>query len=101
MERMWKLRAEIEVEPGDLDLEPGYTKGFMNVITWASSDQSAKEKLAAYLSTFNWKFLGVEESLPIDLGYAASDSEINELIDKASGNPNGIILGTLHSYLDK
>jgi hypothetical protein len=101
MERMWKIRAEIEVEPGDLDLDPGYTKGFMNVVTWASSDQSAKEKLAAYLSTFNWKFLGMEESGPIGPGCVASDSEINELVVKARGNPNAIILGTLHSYLDK
>jgi hypothetical protein len=101
MEGMWKIRAEIEVETGDLDLDAGHTKGFMNVVTWASSDQSAKEKLAAYLSRFKWKLLGVEESVPIGPGYVASDSEINELVDKARGNPNAIILGTMHSYLDK
>jgi hypothetical protein len=101
MEGMWKIRAEIEVETGDLDLDAGNTKGFMNVVTWASSDQSAKEKLAAYLSRFKWKLLGVEESVPIGPGYVASDSEINELVDKARGNPNAIILGTMHSYLDK
>jgi hypothetical protein len=101
MERMWRIRAEIEVEPGDLDLEPGYTKGLMNIVTWANSDQSAKEKLANYLNTFKWKLLGVEESDPINPGYASSDSEINELINKARGNLSSIVLGTFHSYLEK
>ena len=101
MERMWKIRAEIEVEPGDLDLEPGYTKGFMNVVTWASSNQSAKEKLATYLGTFKWALLDVEESGPIDLEDSESNSEINELVSKAEGNPDAIILGTFHSYREK
>ena len=98
METMWRIRAEIEVEPGDLDLDPGYTKGFMNVVTWATSDESAKAKLAAYLGTFNWKLLGVEESGPLDPEYA-SDSELKELVDGAKGNPKAIVLGTFHSYL--
>jgi len=98
MEKMWRIRAEIEVEPGDLDLDPGYTKGFMNVVTWATSDESAKAKLAAYLSTFNWKLLGVAYSGSIDSEYA-SDSELTELTDRARENPNAIVLGTFHSYL--
>jgi hypothetical protein len=98
MEQLWRIRAEIEVEPGDLDLEPGYTKGFMNVVTWANSDQSAKTKLATYLSTFNWKLLGVEESGSIASEYAP-DSELKDLIDRAKENPKAIILGTFHSYL--
>ncbi|MGD0628521.1 MAG: hypothetical protein ABR987_04170 [Terracidiphilus sp.] len=101
MERMWRIRAEIEVEPGDLDLDDGYTKGFMNVVTWASTDQLARGKLTAYLATLNWKLLGVEESFPMDPIYAASDSEVNELVDMARGNPNAIVLGTMHSYLEK
>jgi hypothetical protein len=98
---MWKIRVEIEVEPGDLDLDPGYTKGFMNVVTWASSEQSAREKLTTYLSTFNWKMLGVEGSEPIDSENVVPKSEIVELAEKAKENPNAIVLGTFHSYLQK
>ena len=97
MEKLWKLRAEIEVEPGDLDLEPGYTKGFMNVITWATSDQDAQKKLADYLSTFRWKLLDVEESGALGTSFDA-DSEMNDMVERAKGNPKAIILGTFHSY---
>lgn len=97
MEKLWRMRAEIEIEPGDLDLEPEYTKGFMNVVTWATSDQSAKTKLADYLDTFKWKLLGVEESGPTGSEYP-SGSELNDLTEKAKGNPDAIILGTFHSY---
>ena len=70
MEKLWRIRAEIEVKPGDLDLEPGYTRGFMNVVTWATSDQTAQSKLADYLNTFRWKVLGVEESGAITDAFA-------------------------------
>jgi len=97
MEKLWRIRAEIEVEPGDLDLEPEYTKGFMNVVTWANSDQSAQKKLAEYLSTFNWKLLGVEESGAMTDAFAP-DSEVSEMVERAKGNPRATILGTFHSY---
>ena len=45
MERLWKLRVEIEVKSGDLNLKAEYMRGFMNVVTWAISDESAKDKL--------------------------------------------------------
>jgi hypothetical protein len=98
MEKLWRMRVEIEVEPGDLDVDPGYEKGFMNVITWATSAESAKVKLANYLRTFKWQLLGVEHSAEVDDG-EVSDSEVNELIDRAKEDPAAIILGTFHSYL--
>jgi hypothetical protein len=97
MEKLWRLRAEIEVEPGDLDLEPGYTKGFMNVITWAASDQDVQKKLREYLSTFRWKLLGVEDSGALSESFT-SDSEVNDMVERAKENPKAIILGTFHSY---
>lgn len=97
MEKLWKIRAEIEVKPGDLDLEPEYTKGFMNVITWAASGQDAQKKLVEYLSTFKWKVLGVEESHAITTSFP-TDSEMNDMVERAKGNPKAIILGTFHSY---
>jgi hypothetical protein len=64
---------------------------------WAISDESARNKLAAYLATFNWKLLGVEESAFIDPD-VAPNSGLDDLIDRAKGNPEAIILGTFHSY---
>ena len=97
MEKLWRIRAEIEVKPGDLDLEPGYTRGFMNVVTWATSDQTAQSKLADYLNTFRWKVLGVEESGAITDAFP-HDSDMNDLVERAKGNPLAIILVTFHSY---
>jgi len=97
MEQLWRVRAEIEVEPEDLGLGPGYTRGFINVVMWAASGQSAEAKLRAYLSTFNWVLLEVEESSPVDRECEAG-SELKNLVDKATGNPDAIILGTFHSY---
>jgi hypothetical protein len=101
MESLWTIRAEIEIESGDLNLEVGYTRGFMNVVTWANSDQSARDKLSGYLTTFDWRLLGVEESAAADLKNLTPDSEIKILIERAIGNPNAIILGTFHSYQEK
>jgi hypothetical protein len=96
MEKLWKVRAEIEVKPGDLDLEPGFTKGFMNVITWSTSDKDAQKKLADYLGTFEWKLLRAEESYAITDSFPP-DSEMSDMIERAKGNPKAIILGTFHS----
>lgn len=97
MEKLWMIRSEIEVEPGDLDLDSGFTKGFINVVAWGDSDQSAKEKLSSYLETFNWKLLGVEESWPVDFT-STYGPEVQDLINRAKNNHDAIILGTFHSY---
>jgi hypothetical protein len=96
-EKLWRLRLEIEVEPGDLDLEFGCTKGFINVVTWASSDESARGQVKDYLATFNWKLLGVDESNFIDSS-VAPEFGMGDLIERARGNSDAIILGTFHAY---
>jgi hypothetical protein len=65
---IWKMRAEIEVEPGDLDLEPGYTKGFMNVVICGTTEESIKESLSNYLSSFRWKVLSTEDVQLVEVG---------------------------------
>ncbi len=42
---LWRT-VEIEVEPGNLGLERGYTKGFIDVVMWAESRQSARDDLS-------------------------------------------------------
>ena len=98
MEQLWKVRAEIEIEPADSELGPGYTKGFMNVIVCAESARTAEAILGDYLRTFNWNLIGVEECCPIGVDFVPG-SELSEMVDRAMGNPNAIILGTFHAYL--
>jgi hypothetical protein len=88
MEQLWTIRAEIEVEPEDLGLDPGCTKGVYDVVSWATSGQPAETKLRAYLSAFNWRLLGVEESCPVNREPGV-ESDLKDLIDRATGNPDG------------
>ena len=97
MEKLWKLRVEIQVEPGDLDLDPGHERGFMNVVTWADSAACAEQKLAEYLETFGWHLLAIEDSVPVRDGEVFG-SELDEAIVRAKENRAAIILGTFHSY---
>jgi hypothetical protein len=99
MERLWNVIAEIEVEPGDLNLEGGRTKGFMNVITWADSPGSIKEKLSRYLGSFKWELLSLDGAYPVEES-ADYGEELTDMIRRARENPDAIILGCFHSYPD-
>jgi hypothetical protein len=97
MSTLWKLLAEIEVEPGDLGLDARFTKGYMNVVIWAESVESAEKKLSSYLNSFNWKLLGLDELEVVDPTLIYQD-EIGDMVERARSNANAIILGTFHSY---
>lgn len=93
------MRAEIEVEPGDLDLEPGYTKGFMNVVICGTTEESIKQSLSNYLSSFRWKLLSTEDVQLVEEGSEQGD-EIDDMVERARPNPDAIILGTFNAYKD-
>jgi hypothetical protein len=95
MERIWKLVAEVFVERGDMPSD--LTKGFMNVTTWATSAESAREKLAKYIERFNWRIISVEDAHPID-DSEEYDEQMEDMIARTRTNPNAIILGTFHGY---
>ncbi|MGO8934582.1 MAG: hypothetical protein ACLPLZ_08505 [Terracidiphilus sp.] len=97
MDELWKIRAEIEIQPGELDLEPEYTTGFMNIVTWANSEESVAEKISTYFGTFQWRLLLIDEASPIK-DPSGCGPEIQEMIERAEQNPNAIILGTFHAY---
>ena len=99
MERLWKIIAEIEIEPGDLGLDTTHTKGFMNVVTWASSPDAIGEKLSRYLGTFNWQLLSVEDIRRVE-DSGNYGEELTDMIERARRNRNAIILGCFHSYRD-
>lgn len=92
---MWLVTCEILVEPGDMP--SGSTKGFVNVTTWADSTEAIREKLTRYLATFNWHLLSITREVPVDDSRDYGD-EINDMIERASTNPQAIILGTFYSY---
>jgi hypothetical protein len=92
---MWLVTCEILVEPGDMP--SGFTKGFLNIATWAGSTEEVREKLSHYLDTFRWHLLSITRALPIDDSRDYGD-EINDMIERASTNPQAIILGTFYSY---
>jgi hypothetical protein len=97
MQNIWKMRAEIEVEPGDLDLEPGYTKGFMNTVICGATEESIKESLSNYLNSFRWKLLSTEDAQIVE-EESDKGEEIGEMFERARHNPDAIILGTFHAY---
>ncbi len=96
METIWKLVAEILVEPGDM--ASGLTKGFMNVTTWADSAESARNKLSAYLERFNWHLISIESANTIPDCETCENDEIQEMVARTRENPRAIILGTFHGY---
>ncbi len=97
MKQLWSIRAEIEVEPGDLDLEEGYTRGFMNVVTWASTKPEATKKLAEYLSNFRWFLLGIQDAVPADALSSRGD-ELEDMLERAQHDREAILLGTFNAY---
>ena len=96
MQQIWNVRAEITVE--SQDFPSGDTVGFMNIITWADSADSAQTKIEACFATFNWHIIGIEESAPIRENFIYDDDEFADMIERAKINPEAIICGTFHSY---
>ena len=95
MEQIWRLVAEIVVEPGDM--RDNITNGFINVTTWAVSADAAIAKFTQYIGKFNWQVVEIEKSEVITDDDALSD-ELADMVIRTRANPNAIILGTFHGY---
>jgi hypothetical protein len=95
MSELWIIRAEITVQPEDFP--SGDTVGFINVITWADSVETIRSKLSSYLETFDWHLLKIEDAHLVDSDLVYHD-EIEDMIERASNNPQSILLGTFFSY---
>lgn len=98
MEQIWKLVAEVLVKPGDMP--SGFTRGFMNVMTWAESAESAGEKLARYIERFNWHVISIEDACAVTEGQEYGE-QVEEMIERTRGNREAIILGIFHGYRGK
>ena len=62
----------------------------MNIITWADSADSARIKIEAYLATFNWHIIGVDESAPLQENFIYDNNEFADMIERAKANPDAI-----------
>ena len=96
MEQIWKLVVEVLVQPGDMP--SGLTKGFMNVTTWAESEEAARDKLATYIQRFQWQILSVENARPLADDEEFKDDKMTDMVARTRTNPDAIILGTFHGY---
>lgn len=70
----------------------------MNIVTWADSGATAQNKIEEYFARFNWHIVGVEEASPIKEDFIYDSEEFQDMIDRASTNPDAIICGTFHGY---
>ncbi|HEY3973977.1 MAG TPA: hypothetical protein VGM18_13305 [Candidatus Sulfotelmatobacter sp.] len=95
METIWMTTCEVLVEPGDLP--SGSTKAFANVTTWADSREMARDKISHYLESFKWHLISVEGAHPVDES-RNYDEEASDMIERAKGNRDAIILGRFFSY---
>jgi hypothetical protein len=95
MQTMWMVTSEVLVEAGDLP--SGSTKAFVNVIAWADSVDTLKDKLSCYLESYNWHLISIEKAQPIDESRDYGE-EVAEMIAKTRNNPDAIILGRFFTY---
>jgi hypothetical protein len=95
MEKMWLILTEIigDSKGSSSDSEIG----FMNITTWAESQEIAGEKIRRYLASCGWHLVSVEKADVIDeeLQYG---EDVSEMIERTRPNPNAIILGSFHTY---
>jgi len=71
--------------------------GFMNITTWADSDEIAVGKIREYIESLGWHLVSVERAYAVNEDGKYGDVELDQ-IERTRNNPNAIILGTFHKY---
>lgn len=94
MKQLWIGVVEALLEPSALD---GDTRGFTNVVTWASEKSEYVDKVTSVFAKYGWTVLGSENERPVDLETDYAD-EVAEIIEAAKTNPNACIFATFYSY---
>jgi hypothetical protein len=91
---MWLVMTEI-VAPNRGD--PAASEiGFMNITTWAESQETAGAKIEKYLESIGWHLVSIEKANVI--GEEEYGEDVSDMIERTRTNPNAIILGTFHTY---
>jgi cob(I)alamin adenosyltransferase len=71
--------------------------GFMNITTWADSQETAGARIQKYLESLGWHLVSIEQAHIVDEDKNYGEVEI-DMIERTRNNPNAIILGTFHTY---
>jgi hypothetical protein len=92
---IWIVCIELTLKTGD---ENSPSKiGFMNITTWADSQETAVGKIRGYLEAVGWRLISVENSHVVNEDGKYGEVELDQ-IERTRNNPNAIILGTFHTY---
>ena len=93
MQKIWLVLTEIVAQTTGQPSEIG----FMNVMTWADSCDSAGAKIKQYLESFGWHLVSVEKADVVEENVVYGE-DVADMIDRTRNNPKAIILGTFHTY---
>ena len=84
-------------------MPPGFIEGSKNhlayvwIVTWAENELEFVQNARRMLKTYNGELLGSEKCEVVDEEEDQGD-ELNDLVDRARGNPKAILYGTFHTY---
>ena len=92
---IWMVCIELIAQTGDDG--PPEKIGFMNITTWADSDETAVDKIREYIESLGWHLVSVEGAHTVNEGGKYGDVVLDQ-IERTRNNPNAIILGTFHTY---
>ena len=91
---MWMVLVELSGQMGE---NTPREIGFMNITTWADSEETASTKIHAYLESLGWYVVSIEQAHVIDDEREYGEVEI-DMIERTRNDPNATILGTFHIY---
>ena len=92
---IWMVCIELSAQTGD-NGSPAEI-GFMNITTWADSDETAVSKIRQYLESLGWYLISVEKAHVVNEDGEYGNVELVQ-IERTRSNANAIILGTFHTY---
>jgi hypothetical protein len=79
----------------------GDAKGaFVNMVTWSSDAEEYKRNVNLVLADLGLCVVEVENPEPVSVRRerVVFDEEIEDIINRAQGNPNAIIYSTFHTW---
>ena len=100
--------GQLQLWIGLVDLRPfdrrsyGSAGAFTNIITWASDQESFRSKVENLASSLEMFVIAVEwaEAVAERAKKWNTTEEIDDMIQRAEVNPEAIIYGTFHQYLN-
>ncbi len=98
--------GQLELWIGLVELRPhdrrayGAAGAFTNIITWASDQESFRQKAEIIASTLDMFVVDVEGAEPVAERAEkwSMTEETDDMIQRAEVNPDAIVYGTFHRY---